>query len=161
MLNYVCFFPVNGQFIAEKGEDFGTTRENFLYNGAYILDKFEPQNERVLVKNETYWDKDNVLIDRIRYKYNKEAATVAPELFLRGEIDSASIPTSIIDEWFKDDKKNHRFVKHKITSIPTSMLSTSIHNLTHNMNQITGRSPSTIKNSENHYSMPLIVCLPC
>lgn len=105
MLNYVCFFPVNGKFIAEKGKDFGTTRENFLYNGAYLLDKFEPQNERVLVKNESYWDKDKVLIDRIRYKYNKEAATVAPELFLRGEIDSASIPTSIIDEWFKDEKK--------------------------------------------------------
>ena len=33
-----------------KREEFGTTRENFLYNGAYILDKFEPQNERVLVK---------------------------------------------------------------------------------------------------------------
>ncbi len=105
MLNYVCFFPVNGKFLAEKSDKFGTTRENFLYNGAYILDKFEPQNERVLVKNDTYWDKDNVLIDRIRYKYNKEAATVAPELFLRGEIDSADIPTSIIDEWFNDDKK--------------------------------------------------------
>nr|WP_285398766.1 peptide ABC transporter substrate-binding protein [Lysinibacillus sp. fls2-241-R2A-57] len=105
MLNYVCFFPVNGKFIEEKGDSFGTTRENFLYNGSFILDKFEPQNERVLVKNDKYWDKNNVLIDRIRYKYNKEAATVAPELFLRGEIDSASIPTSIIDEWFKDEKK--------------------------------------------------------
>ncbi|WP_341320725.1 peptide ABC transporter substrate-binding protein [Solibacillus sp. FSL H8-0523] len=107
MLNYVCFFPVNGAFLAETGEAFGTTRENFLYNGSYILDKFEPQNERVLVKNKTYWDKDNVKIDRIRYKYNKEAATVAPELFLRGEIDGASIPTSILDEWLKaEDKKD-------------------------------------------------------
>ncbi|MFJ7666893.1 peptide ABC transporter substrate-binding protein [Lysinibacillus sp. NPDC097195] len=105
MLNYVCFFPVNGKFLTETGEKFGTTRENFLYNGAYILDKFEPQNERVLVKNDTYWDKDNVLIERIRYKYNKEAATVAPELFLRGEVDTAEIPTSIIDEWFNDEKK--------------------------------------------------------
>ena len=107
MLNYVCFFPVNGEFLAEKGEAFGTTRENFLYNGAYILDKFEPQNERILVKNETYWDKDEVKIDRIRYKYNKEAATVAPELFLRGEIDGTSVPTSILDEWLNaDDKKD-------------------------------------------------------
>lgn len=105
MLNYVCFFPVNGKFLTETGEKFGTTRENFLYNGAYILEKFEPQNERLLVKNDTYWDKDNVLIERIRYKYNKEAATVAPELFLRGEVDTAEIPTSIIDEWFNDEKK--------------------------------------------------------
>ncbi|HWL11407.1 MAG TPA: peptide ABC transporter substrate-binding protein [Ureibacillus sp.] len=105
MLNYVCFFPVNGEFLAEKGESFGTTKENTLYNGAFILDKFEPQNERVLVKNAAYWDKENVLIDRIRYKYNKEAGTVAPELFLRGEVDSAEIPTSVIDEWMNDEEK--------------------------------------------------------
>ena len=118
MLNYVCFFPVNGEFIAEKGEAFGTTRENFLYNGAYILDKFEPQNERVLVKNEKYWDKDEVKIDRIRYKYNKEAATVAPELFLRGEIDGAGIPSSILDEWLKsEDKKD--LVRQSTTSFYT------------------------------------------
>ena len=81
-----------------KGEDFGTTRENFLYNGAYILDKFEPQNERVLVKNETYWDKDKVLIDRIRYKYNKEAATVAPELFyVAKSIRLVSRPLSLMN----------------------------------------------------------------
>lgn len=98
MLTYVCFSPVNGEFLAEKGDSFGTTNENVLYNGGYILDKFEPENERVLVKNKTYWDKDNILIDRIRYKYNKEVATVAPELFLRGETDAASIPTSLIDE---------------------------------------------------------------
>ncbi|KGR74397.1 peptide ABC transporter substrate-binding protein [Ureibacillus sinduriensis] len=105
MLNYVCFFPVNGEFLAEKGDTFGTTKETTLYNGAFILDKFESQNERVLVKNESYWDKDNVYIDRIRYKYNKEALTVAPELFLRGEIDSAEIPTSVVDEWFNDEEK--------------------------------------------------------
>lgn len=108
MLNYVCFFPVNGEFLAEKGTDFGTTRENFLYNGAYILDKFAPQNERVLVKNDKYWDKENVLIERIRYKYNKEAATVAPELFLRGEVDRALIPTSVIDEWMNNDEKKDK-----------------------------------------------------
>lgn len=107
MLNYVCFFPVNGAFLAEKEEGFGTTRENFLYNGGYILDKFEPQNERVLVKNEMYWDKDQIKIDRIRYKYNKEAATVAPELFLRGEIDAADVPTSILDQWLNDDEKKN------------------------------------------------------
>ncbi|MEK4130558.1 peptide ABC transporter substrate-binding protein [Solibacillus sp. FSL W8-0474] len=107
MLNYVCFFPVSGEFLAEKGEEFGTTRENILYNGAYVLDKFEPQNERVLVKNDKYWDKETVKIDRIRYKYNKEAATVAPELFLRDEIDGAAIPTSILDEWLNsEDKKD-------------------------------------------------------
>lgn len=105
MLNYVCFFPVYGEFLAEKGDSFGTSKENLLYNGSYILTEFEPQNKRVLTKNPTYWDHENVLIDKIEYKYNKEAATVAPELFLRGEVDEAAIPTAILDDWFKDSEK--------------------------------------------------------
>ncbi len=105
MLNYVCFFPVYGEFLAEKGDSFGTSKENLLYNGAYILSEFEPQNKRVLTKNPTYWDKDNVLIDKIEYMYNKEAANVAPELFLRGEVDHAVIPIAILDDWFNDPEK--------------------------------------------------------
>ncbi len=44
MLTYVCFFPVNGQFLEEVGDKFGTDNLNLLYNGAYILETFEPQN---------------------------------------------------------------------------------------------------------------------
>lgn len=105
MLTYVCFFPANGQYLAEVGEKFGTDNVNFLYNGAYIMETFEPQNRRVLVANENYWDKENIHIKKIISIYNKEAATLAPELLLRGEVDYASIPSSIIDEWMKDSKK--------------------------------------------------------
>ena len=107
MLTYVCFFPVNGKFLEEKGADFGTTPENILYNGGYIFDTFEPQSSRVYIANDKYWDKDNIFIKKIKSTYNKEALTLAPEMFLRNEIDYASISPAIIDEWFKaDDKKN-------------------------------------------------------
>lgn len=107
MLTYVCFFPVNGKFLAEKGADFGITPESILYNGGYIFDTFEPQSSRIYVANDKYWDKDDIFIKKIKYTYNKEATTLAPEMFLRGEIDFANISSSIIEEWFKaDDKKN-------------------------------------------------------
>ena len=105
MTTYVCFFPVNGGFLEEVGEQFGTDNMNILYNGAYILETFEPQNRRVLVANDKYWDKENVHIKRLVETYNKEAANLAPELFLRGEIDSAEIPSTILDEWMNDPKK--------------------------------------------------------
>jgi len=105
MLTYVCFFPVNGQFLEEVGDKFGTDNVNFLYNGAYIMQTFEPQTKRVLVANENYWDKEHVYIKKLNYIYNKEAATLAPELFLRGDIDYADIPASVLDEWMKDPEK--------------------------------------------------------
>lgn len=105
MLTYVCFFPVNGQYLSEVGDRFGTDNATLLYNGAYIMETFEPQTRRVLVANENYWDKENIHIKTITYTYNKEAGTLAPELFLRGEIDYADIPSSVIDEWMKDPAK--------------------------------------------------------
>lgn len=105
MLTYVCFFPVNGKFLSETGDKFGTDNVNLLYNGAYILDTFVPQNTRVLIANESYWDRKNILIGKLTYTFNSEAATLAPELFLRGEITGADIPTASIDEWMKDPEK--------------------------------------------------------
>ena len=106
MLTYVSFMPVNGKFLTEVGDKFGTSNKNILYNGAYIMSVFEPENQRVLVKNEKYWDAGNVYIKKLNFKYNKEAATLAPEMFLRGEITGASIPTASLDDWMKDPNKS-------------------------------------------------------
>lgn len=106
MLTYVCFFPANGQFLEETGDRFGTDNYTLLYNGAYILETFEPQTRRVLVANENYWDKENIFISKITQTFNNEAATLAPELFLREEVDYASISSDIIDEWMKDPNKS-------------------------------------------------------
>ncbi|MBU3191734.1 peptide ABC transporter substrate-binding protein [Clostridium bowmanii] len=105
MLTYVCFMPINGKFLGEVGAKFGTDNKNLLYNGAYLLQTFEPQNSRVFVANENYWDKENVFIKKLTYSYNKEATTLSPELFSRGQITDAIIPTSSIDEWMKDVTK--------------------------------------------------------
>ena len=107
MVTYVCFMPVNAQFLEEKGADFGvaTSNENILYNGAYVLSTFEPQQKRIYTKNETNWDADNVLITTIEQTYNKEAGTISPELYSRGEIDSASIDSTIAAEWLADPEK--------------------------------------------------------
>ena len=106
MLTYVCFMPVNGDFLAEKGADFGvmTSNENLLYCGAYYLETFEPQNLRVYAKNTKNWDAANVFIDRIEQKYNKEAGTVSPEAFRRGEVDDASITSTIASEWLSSEE---------------------------------------------------------
>ena len=106
MITYVCFMPVNADFLAEKGADFGvaTSNENILYNGAYVLSTFEPQQKRVYTKNAANWDADNVLIETIEQTYNKESSTISPELFKRGEVDDASIDSTIANEWLSSEE---------------------------------------------------------
>ncbi len=106
MVTYVCFMPVNGDFLAEKGADFGvaTSNENILYNGAYVLSTFEPQQKRIYTKNEANWDADNVFITTIEQTYNKESTTISPELFRRNEVDDASIDSTIAAEWLANEE---------------------------------------------------------
>ena len=107
MVDYMCFMPVYGPFLEEKGADFGlaTGNDTILYCGPYVLSEFAPQERRVLTKNETNWDAKNVLIDKLEFVYNKEASTISAELFLRGEVDSASIDQAIATEWLADPEK--------------------------------------------------------
>lgn len=101
MTTYVAFMPVNETFLNEMGANFGvaTGNDTILYCGAYILSEFAPQEKRVLTKNESNWDADNVFIERIEQTYNKEASTISPELYRRGEIDSASIDSTLAADW--------------------------------------------------------------
>lgn len=106
MLTYVCFMPANADFIAEKGDKFGAadSADNLLYCGAFRIADFQPQVLHTFVKNDAYWDKDNVFLDEIQETFNKEATTLAPTMYQRGEVDYAVIPADILPTWMNDGK---------------------------------------------------------
>lgn len=104
-LTYSCFFPIKGQFLEATKDKFGIDNRHILYNGPYVMKSYEPHHRRILEKNQLYWDKDKVYIDRITMTYNKEASVIGPEMFLRNEIDHVSIGSDIIREWIKDAEK--------------------------------------------------------
>ena len=98
-LSYASYMPVNREFLNKCGDLFGRSKENILYNGAYRLSEFIPQEKRTLVKNETYWDKDNVHIDVINAKFRKDVLEIGPEEFLSGEVDMVPVSLSAMDKW--------------------------------------------------------------
>lgn len=107
MTTYVCFMPVNEAFLEAQGENFGlaTGNDTVLSIGAYYIAEFKPQEKRLLTKNTHYWDADNVFIEALEYLFNKDASTVAPEMYLRGEVDEAEIESAIATEWLADPEK--------------------------------------------------------
>ncbi len=102
MLSFGPYLPVYGPFLDECGDKFGTDNENLLYCGAFILSTYEPQQKHVLTKNESYWDKDNVFLNAIEETYNAEASTLATTMFLAGDVDSASVPSSLLSAMLAD-----------------------------------------------------------
>lgn len=107
MLDYSCYMPVNAKFLEEKGDQFGlaTGNDTLLFCGPYILSEFKPQECRVFTKNASNWDAEHVYITTIKELYNKEASTLSPEMYLRGEVDAADITPTIAAEWLADPEK--------------------------------------------------------
>lgn len=102
MLSYVCFMPCNREYGEMMGEDFGTGNYTILYCGAFILTDWEPSARRVLKRNPTYWDIEDIHIEEISETFNSEASTLSAELFKRGEIMTASLTASEAQTWLDD-----------------------------------------------------------
>lgn len=107
VLSYDSYMPVYEPFLTEMGDKFGaaTGPDTILYNGAFLMAEFAPQDHRTLVKNPTYWDKDNVFIDRMEWRYNSTASTLGPEQFVRGEVDYTELDAALLTSWLQDDAK--------------------------------------------------------
>lgn len=101
-LSHGAFMPVNGEFLEQCGDKFGTSNEYLLYCGAYILSSFKPQQEHVMTKNPSYWEPDSVYIDEVRETYNAEADSIATTMYLNGEVDSASVSSDLLTAMMAD-----------------------------------------------------------
>lgn len=67
VLTYSCFLPINEHFVDEVGyANFGTTKDNYLYNGAYRLTSWN-EGEIEYEKNDEYWDAADVHVDDVHY----------------------------------------------------------------------------------------------
>ncbi len=60
-------YPVR-QDIAEKhGEAYGSELDTLVFNGPFVVDSWTHNSEITLVKNDQYWDKDNVKLDKVNF----------------------------------------------------------------------------------------------
>ena len=63
-------FPVNEEFLASKGKDFGTLKpDSILYSGPYLLKDFTSKSSIEYVKNPHYYDQGKVTIEKVKLAY--------------------------------------------------------------------------------------------
>lgn len=67
---YGILYPVNEEFLTEKGDDFGqVSADAILYNGPFILSNFTSKSVIEYTKNESYWDKEHVYLDNVKLTF--------------------------------------------------------------------------------------------
>ena len=108
---YSIFWPLNEEFEKSKGSDFGkaTDPTSLLYNGPFLLRGLTAKSSIEFVKNENYWDKDNVHLDTVTLAYYDGSDQESLERnFTSGAYSYARLfPTSSnfskVEETYKDN----------------------------------------------------------
>lgn len=113
-LQFGTYWPAPASLLAELGENYGLDNYSMWFNGAYLLSEFKPNEKRIYTKNENNWDAEHIYIERIEQTCNTEATTLAPELFLRGEIDYADIGSDIVADWLSDPEKSQMISSSRV-----------------------------------------------
>jgi len=63
LITYIAFAPVPLHAIEAHGAQWVTRPENIVVNGPFKLTEWLPRDRMVMVRNERYWDADNVALD--------------------------------------------------------------------------------------------------
>lgn len=102
LLSFGTFMPQNKKFVEKQGDKYGTTLKNTLYNGPFKMTEWKTDDKVTLEKNDEYWDKDKVKLDKVNYKVVKEAST-AVNLYETNKLDIVELPAEQVNK-YKDDK---------------------------------------------------------
>lgn len=93
LLSHPVLAPVHQATIEKHGSAW-TQPENIVTNGAFTVSNWKVNEKMVMVKNDKYWDADNVVLEKITWLPIGDA-NVALNRYLAGEIDQAlSIPSA-------------------------------------------------------------------
>ncbi|MCL2839328.1 MAG: peptide ABC transporter substrate-binding protein [Defluviitaleaceae bacterium] len=84
--------PQREDIIALHGERYGSGGEFTIANGPFRIESWNQQSSIVLVRNEHYWDSDNVRLDTVTFHIMTDATT-RHHAFEAGEIDIVAVTT--------------------------------------------------------------------
>jgi oligopeptide transport system substrate-binding protein len=111
LITFPNFYPVNEKFVKEVGDQFGTSITTALFNGPFRLSQWQEKVGYGYVKNEAYWDKEEVLIDAVYYTYTKEVETPI-QLYEDGKVDKIRVSGELFKAY-----ENHPDLQRQLDSI--------------------------------------------
>lgn len=98
MVASTSFYPQNQKFVESKGDKYGTSIENSIFNGPFILKTWKLNDQYTMGKNQTYWDSNSVKLDSINVKISKDSNTDI-NLYNAGEIDRTTVSSDQVDKY--------------------------------------------------------------
>jgi oligopeptide transport system substrate-binding protein len=122
LTSFPTYLPLNQKFTEEQGDEFGLGADALLYSGPFTLTALSLSTQAVLEKNQDYWGKGNVGVERVNVRIIKENET-ALNLYKSGELDVFALAGQYFDEY--QDSPEFKSTPYFSTYYPPPTTSTS------------------------------------
>lgn len=102
LMAFPTFYPVNEEFFNTCGDQYASTPETLLSNGAFVISSYEPAATTItLAKNDTYWDAANVKLPGIKYQVIKDSQQ-AMLAYQNGDLDLVTLSGEQVEQFQAD-----------------------------------------------------------
>ena len=98
------FAPIRQDIVEKYGTDFAATADKNVYCGPFVMTSSE-NNVWIFEKNENYWNKDSIKLDRCELNYVENADTQL-SMYEAGDLDYVQISTAYVPE-YKDQAQEY------------------------------------------------------
>jgi len=95
---FPIFFPQNKKFVEQHGEKNGADGDKVISNGPFKLTEWNHEQNVVIVKNDSYWDKDKVKLETVTFTVAKDN-NAALNLYESGQLDRTQLTREQVDLW--------------------------------------------------------------
>lgn len=110
LMGFYPLFPVHRGCLEEHGAPAWTRPENIVTNGPYRIGFRRPRDRVRLVKNEHYWNKDNIRLDTID-ALCVEKTTTSLNMYMLGDVDwIPEPPTNLLRKLMESDPPRDDFL---------------------------------------------------
>jgi ABC-type oligopeptide transport system substrate-binding subunit len=108
MINATVYYPQRRDLVESWGDKFGSEAQYYISNGPFKVESWTHNSSIVLVKNDKYWDANNVFLSKIHLSIMTDPITFY-NAFESGELDYVSAGAA---EWLqKFNDGTNRYTK--------------------------------------------------
>lgn len=91
--NASIFYPQRQDYVEKYGDQYGSDVETMVYNGPFKMDSWVHNSSVEIVKNDQYWDAENVDLEKVNYQILSDTTTIA-NAYDSGQIDYIAVSSA-------------------------------------------------------------------
>lgn len=106
LMSFYSFLPINEALYNEMGglDGYGTEATKIAYNGPFTITEWQHENKIVVEKNENYWNKDAIKLNKITFAMIVDSNTALNE-YEGGNLDMVGLTGAQAAEYKKAKKE--------------------------------------------------------